>query len=174
LGTDARDRLTADVSAFGRVAFDTNACIFFLRRTEPLDALVRAILDLVVAGRITVEISGIAQCEMLVPAYRYDDRALRLAVLSLTERTPGIELAPVTRDVLFAAAHLRSTKQYKLPDALVIATAAVGHCGAIVGSDEQFRALNLMEGLLLGGGPGKQYAIPRFISLREYAAVESE
>ncbi len=57
----------------------------------------------------------------------------------------------------------------KLPDALVVASCAVGRCDAIIGNDTNFRAVNALGEVELVPGPGQRFRIPRYLHLDDYA-----
>jgi len=85
--------------------------------------------------RLAMAASALAEC-LVAPARRGDD-AVDL-VHDLRRRLP-IDIVPLDVDIATAAAHLRARHQsLRLPDALVIATAAVAGADDLVTTDRRW------------------------------------
>jgi predicted nucleic acid-binding protein len=175
VGTDDRSRLVAELAEYRRVGLDSSGCIYFLRQIQPHASLVRAVLELAASGAMEVELPGIVQAELMYGPYATGRPEDRYAVLAFME-APGVAVAPITRDVLFASAQIRAlTKgQMKLPDALVVASCAIGRCQALIANDRVFRSLDALTGMALMPVPGQRYALPRYLHLDDYAQGEAQ
>jgi predicted nucleic acid-binding protein len=67
----------------------------------------------------------------------------------LLSHFPNLSLEPVTRDVLLDAAELRAAFHLRTPDAILVATALRSNATAAVTNDEAWRALPMIETILL-------------------------
>jgi hypothetical protein len=56
-------------------------------------------------------------------------------------RAPGVNAVPNSREITLARAEARAITKLRVPDALVVGSAIVMRCDAIVGNDE-FRIIN--------------------------------
>ncbi|MEW6447819.1 MAG: PIN domain-containing protein [Bacillota bacterium] len=82
------------------------------------------------------------------PAKKNDAESLSL-VKSFLENFPGVDVIPVSRPVAQEAAKLRAGSRLPLPDALIIATAKVSGCEAIVANDLTWAKADVLPVILL-------------------------
>jgi predicted nucleic acid-binding protein len=75
--------------------------------------------------------------EVVVGPLRARDAALEAAYLTLLENPATIALIPISRDILWGAARLRSISSMKLPDAIHVATATAVGCEALLSFDKR-------------------------------------
>lgn len=61
-----------------------------------------------------------------------------------------MQLLPITRTRLKAAAHLRATTKLKTPDAIHAATALSSGCTVFLTNDSQFRTVTVLNTVVLG------------------------
>jgi predicted nucleic acid-binding protein len=166
---DARRRRFLDeVAAYDVVAFDTSACIYYLARQEPWFSLLAPILARASAGPLRIVLSAIVQLELLVKPYRMRDQALVRRVHAFTAAHRGIVSAPISPDVVDAAAQVRAAFRLKIPDAIVAASAAVAGAGLVIGNDAEFVRLNDADHLRLVVG-AREYRAPAFVQLSRFA-----
>lgn len=119
-----------------RLAFDTNAVIYLLDRVTPYIEWLHPVFESVHVGERQAILSVVTESEVLVKPLREQDReAIDRATVLLSE--PTIQLLDVNREIGIKAAQLRADLNLKLPDALIVATAIVAGCDAIVGNDKR-------------------------------------
>ncbi len=75
---------------------------------------------------------------------------------------------PITEMVLMTAAHVRAATRLKAPDALVVASATLSGCGAIVGNDIDFKVINDFPPLGPVGVGGRTLPMPQYIHFDDY------
>lgn len=165
---DARQRRFLEATAgFRTVAFDTNACIYYLRGEELLADLLSPLVERAVAGSLRIVLSAVVQLELLVRPYRLGDPVLIRRVLQFTERHAGIVTHPITRDVVLVTAQIRAMLRLKAPDALIAGSASVFGAEAVIGNDADFERLNGGQGIRLMTG-ARAHTLPRFVRLDEF------
>ncbi|MEX2246839.1 MAG: PIN domain-containing protein [Dehalococcoidia bacterium] len=162
------DFITA-TSGFRRIALDSSACVYYLRGEPLRGRLVAGLIERALDSLLAIHVPAIVQLELLVRPYRSGNPEELARVRSFTERQPGVRTAPISKDVLFGAAQVRALTSLKVPDALVVSSAAVGRCDGIVGNDTRFAALNRFETLHLSAMG--ELRLPRYIHLDDYVAV---
>ena len=156
-------RLTEALRPYGRIALDTNICVYFLQQEPTRFALVSELMMLF-GQRVELCLPDIVRLELLIHPYRTGDFDEMASVRGLLERGSPVEM---NDDVVEVAAQLRAMTRLRTPDALVAACAAVDGCGAIVGNDAAFKDLQAMEGMTLFAA-AKSATIPQYIHLDDY------
>lgn len=152
-----------DLRPHGRVALDTNACVYYLGSAPKWATVVNDVMTLPVR-RSELCIPDIVRLELLVKPYRMDDPEETTRVRQFLAERSRIA---IDEAVIDAAAQLRSITRLRTPDALIAACAAVGRCNAIVGNDSVFKDLNAMKGMTLFAA-GQAARIPQYIHLDDY------
>lgn len=118
----------------GPVAYlDANLFIDFLEGEAELAEAAREMLVAFEPGDAFFVTSELTLAEVLAPARLTPE--LRGLYLELLIDRPSIQLAPVSRDILIAAADLHRTTGQKLPDAIHLATAIDRDCAFLVSRD---------------------------------------
>ena len=149
------------------VAVDTCACIYFLSQESTRIELARHLFESAIARRHSLHLAGIVQLELLVRPFRQGDDLELSRVMRLTERTPGVQLIDLTRDTLVAAARVRAAINLRAPDAMVVASAALSGCSALVGNDKAFRRIGEI-GRQNWFGANSPVELPSYIHLDDY------
>ena len=164
----AREAFEERVGGLRHISLDSCACIYLLTRTEPFTAPIRGLFERADARQLTISLSRLVQMELLVHPMRSRDLREREVVVDLTERARGIETTDLTRSVLFLAAEIRAHTRLKTPDAIVVASAAVDGCEAIVGNDKRFRDMDGLRGTRLMAMGSRAMPLPQYIHLGDY------
>ncbi len=129
-----------DLTAAGRVVFDTTACIYYVERpaVDPRCAVLLPVVRAAEAGTVDLVVSTVTVTELLTGPLRAGDRegeaAVRLFVSLLCTVVP-VDLAVAER-----AAALRAEHGLRTPDALICATALLA-AARVVGNDERWKRL---------------------------------
>lgn len=149
-----------------RVALDTSACIYFLGSVSPHVELVRGVVERAADRAIELELSAVVQLELLVRPMRTQDQAEIDRVMIFSERSPNLHLAPIDRARLLLGARIRAHTNLSTPDAIIVASAAVGECDLVVGNDTQFKRIaDIDPGRDAFGRP---ITLPAYIHLDDY------
>lgn len=154
-----------------RVSVDTNACVYFLNEIEPWQGCARRLFAKAGDGALLVELSAIVRLELLVKPYKERNAAEMRRVVRLMEETRGISVAPVTDAVITLAAQVRAASSFKTPDAIIIASAVLNRCDAVIGNDRRFAGLEELRGVPIIGRGGVRMSVPSYIHLDDYAKV---
>ena len=150
------------------VAFDTQSCIYQLN-DDPLrsDAVV-ALMVRAAAGTLRIHLPGIVEMELFVRPYRSYDLEELKRVRELVFEKPGLQRAPISEQMLLVSAELRAMTDLRVPDALMVGSALVAGCEAIVGNDKNFRRLEGFGNVSLLSMRGRNARFPRYIHLDDY------
>jgi predicted nucleic acid-binding protein len=81
--------------------------------------------------------SELAIGEVTIGPLKARDTDLEAAYRTLLENSAIIELIPVSQDILWGAARLRSVSSMKLPDAIHVATATAAGCKVLLSFDKR-------------------------------------
>lgn len=122
-----------------RVFADTSTCIAFLGQSERASVAARQLFTRVAdeADPLYAVISVITAAEMLVRPIRQGGSELR-TVHEFLHEFPNLRLIQVDLMVALQAANVRSVARLPLPDALIVGTAILSGCEAIVTNDERW------------------------------------
>jgi predicted nucleic acid-binding protein len=155
--------------SYRRIAFDTNTCIYFLT-DQPRDhaQMARELIVKAAAGELEVQLAGVVVLELLVHPYRSGDPRELAAIRRFTREQPGITTMPITEHVMHVAAELRAHVPWKTPDALVVASAIVNGCEAIVGNDGQFAKLGELQRLQMLSLRRSSGDLPIYVHMDNY------
>lgn len=121
-----------------RIAFDTNALVYFLEDFHPYSDRVADALRMLSDGVAVGFASTIVEMEMLVGPLRQRDRRLLMTVRKFFNLQPNLHLTPLNSDIARAAAEVRAETGMKAPDAIIAATAAANRCDVVIGNDRAF------------------------------------
>lgn len=130
------------MAGVGRIYIDTNVFITAFETQGDLAEKVALLLAAPAAGRSQPFItSELTLSELLVRPYRGADIPLVTIYSRVLPTSLGLEVQPVTRDVLFSAAKLRAENpSLKLPDAIHLATATLFGCSHVLSADKGMRS----------------------------------
>lgn len=121
--------------------------------------------------RHTIELPGIVRAELLVQPLRDRDARELRRVLALMHRRTGIETTDISTQVLTTAARVRAATNLKVADALVVASAALNRCEAVIGNDRKFAAINDMPVLPRFAAAPSLVRMPRYFHLDDYVGT---
>ena len=132
-------RLNAALANVERVYLDTSVCIAFHSQGESVHPVARHLIQRVASEQDPVVgyISVITAAELLVRPLRGVSADVELMHRFL-RRVPNLRIIDVDFEVALQAANIRALTRLALPDALIIATAILSGCQAIVTNDERW------------------------------------
>jgi predicted nucleic acid-binding protein len=118
-----------------RLCFDTNALIYLLEGVPPYHSwLDRLLLDMEQKDRAVV-LSVVTEAEIMVRPLR-DDATGKIARIQATTDAPNVSVVATSRQIAREAAAVRAAIDIKLPDAIIVATAIISGCDALIGNDK--------------------------------------
>ncbi|MGB9279642.1 MAG: PIN domain-containing protein [Pseudonocardiaceae bacterium] len=127
-----------DLTAQGRVVFDTAACIYYLERpaADPRCAVLLPVVRAAQAGTVELVISTVTVTELLTGPLRAANREAEAGVRLFIGLLCTV--APVDIAVAERAATLRAAHRLRTPDALICATALCSGA-VVVGNDSRWK-----------------------------------
>ena len=129
------DRWESPISALRRVAFDSNAVIYFVEAREPYATYVARVIASMESGHTVGSISSIVEMEILVKPKRDQATKAQDKAETFLRETPNLTVRPVDRVVARRAADVRARTRLAPLDAIIVATALEDRCDAIIGND---------------------------------------
>lgn len=125
------------------VYFDTNIFIYAFEGYPKYSQLIQTLFAANDQERYTTFTSELTLAELLVKPLADNNKLLVDTYLNTLPSTQGLNLLPISRAVLIAAAKLRATigSQVKLPDAIHLASALEQGCSTFVTNDKRLKAV---------------------------------
>jgi len=122
------------VAAVPPLCFDTNALIFLVDRVSPYYEWLNPLFLSIQSGERDALFSVITEAEVRVRPLRegLDEKLDRLAAFFAGSSVRVIE---ASREIAWVAAEVRAETSLALPDAIIVATAIVTECDALIGND---------------------------------------
>ena len=117
------------------LCFDTSALIYLLSRVKPYCDWLDPLFAAVAAGEIQAVFSVVTEAEVRVRPLR-DGKSEELARIATLFSGRHVNVVHADREIARAAAALRADMNLELPDAIIVATAIVSGCDALVGNDK--------------------------------------
>jgi predicted nucleic acid-binding protein len=105
--------------------------------------------DALRVGVIQVVTSELTMLEVSVKPMQTQNSSLHRLFLRVLYRTKGLTCAPITRQILAAAARIRAHHGLKTPDAIHAATALDHGCTLFVTNDPAFRRVTGLDVAIL-------------------------
>ena len=127
-------------SSSRRLLLDTNAIIYFLAGVEPYLSFLTPLFRRVLHTEAEMIVSVVTESELLVRPEREGNEAAIERIEDLLSED-GFVVVEVDRRIGRRAAKLRAVHGFKLPDAIIIATALETHCDMVVGNEAAWRKL---------------------------------
>lgn len=131
----------AHLTLSGRVYLDTNIFIYALEGYPVFRTVLTTLFEALDRGELTAVTSELTLAEVLVKPLldRHSER--QAAYLQALQPSTSLQVIPVSREVLIAAARLRVDTHLKLPDAIHAATAQLTGCDQFLTNDARIPAL---------------------------------
>ena len=123
-----------------RIYLDANPIIYFFEAHASFGPLLRRFFEIAELRQITLVMSKMTLCEVLVLPLKLNQSAHVERYKSFLSGGPGLEMLPVDREILIEGARLRAAHGGKLPDAVHVATALNAGCAMFPSEDQSIRA----------------------------------
>ncbi|MEM1369685.1 MAG: PIN domain-containing protein [Cyanobacteria bacterium P01_H01_bin.15] len=117
---------------------DTNIWIYALEGFAEYVAGLTALFKAVDQGKLTTASSELALAEALVKPFESGNLQLPNSYQQAISNRFGVEIVPVSRQILLKAAQLRVTTNLKLPDTIHAAMAVERCCSSFITNNKQF------------------------------------
>ena len=123
------------ISSLRRVAFDTNALIYFLEAIEPYEPYIARAVANLEAGQTLGFVSSVVEMELLVKPIREGNAGARDKAEIFFRGTHNLAIRAVDRVIARRAAEVRARTRLEPLDSIIVATALEERCDAIIGND---------------------------------------
>ena len=123
-----------------RVYLDANIVIFVVEEPIPLTAGQFALFTAMEEGLVRAVTSELSLTECLVHPLTINDIGLTSTYEKLLSSEAGVELVPVSREILIRAAHVRARHKLKTPDAIHVASAMSSGATVFLTADGRIKA----------------------------------
>ena len=132
----------AHLTLSGRIYLDTNIFIYALEGYPIFRSVLTTLFNALDRGELTAVTSELTLAEVLVKPLLDRHAERQAAYLQALQPSTSLQLIPVSRDILIAAARLRADTNLKLPDAIHAATAQLTGCAQFLTNDTRIPALS--------------------------------
>jgi predicted nucleic acid-binding protein len=123
------------------VYLDTNVFVYALEGFERFESTLRELFTEIQDGRIKAVTSELTLAEVLVKPLADNKPDVCAAYAAALQDSDGLEMAPITRDVLTEAAGIRAKSGIRLPDAIHVATAILNGCQTFLTNDRNIKEI---------------------------------
>ena len=122
-------------------ALDTVTLIYFLERHPDFYRQAKALFKRIEAGEISAVFSSLVFAELLVPAFRSDEKPRAQKIVRILANFPNLTVIPLTTEISTAAARLRAGHGLRTPDAIHAATALASGAKGFITNDRAFEKI---------------------------------
>ncbi len=129
------DRWLEDVTAYRRIALDTNLVIYHLEGRAIYNALAQHLLYLMERGLVVALVSTVVVAEVLVKPLREQNRVILDRAELFFRESPNLVVRNFDRSIANRAAQVRAATRLSLADAVIVATALEERCDELIGND---------------------------------------
>jgi predicted nucleic acid-binding protein len=133
---------TLTLPASGSIYLDANGFIYSIERVAPYYPVLDTFWQDIRMQGLSVLTSELTLLETLVKPIRNGDQVLETAFRTVLLTSPDVQLAPIARDIVERATHIRAIAGLKTPDAIHAATALELGCGLFLTNDAAFRRVS--------------------------------
>jgi predicted nucleic acid-binding protein len=123
-----------------RIYLDTNIIIYAVEEPSQFTPDQSALFEAIDDGSIEAVTSELSLAECLVHPFSNEDAKLASAYELFLGRGTKLELVPIDRTILIAAAHFRAFAKLRLPDAIHVATAKAAEAAIFLTADKRLKA----------------------------------
>ena len=134
---DLLSRWHSRLDSLRRVAFDSNAFIYFLETRQPYAPYIAAAINRLQAGSLTGIVSVVVEMEVFVKPLREGNLGVQYDAELFLRNCPNLAIRVVDRIVARRAADVRARTRFAPLDSIIVATALEERCDAIIGNDSR-------------------------------------
>ncbi|MDH4185893.1 MAG: PIN domain-containing protein [Nitrospira sp.] len=133
----------------GCIYLDTNVFVYALEGYDEFRQVLTALFQRIDRGLLQAVTSELTLAEVLVKPLLDRNQERETAYHHILRSSSSLQVIPITREVLIAAARLRAGEGLKLPDAIHAATATLTNCQQFLTNDTRFKNIPGLPVLLL-------------------------
>ncbi len=133
--------------AGSRLYLDANVFIYAVELYDPYAEAVSSLFRALVDGSVYCVTSQITLAEVLPGPRRAGRAEVEEVYRQLIRSQDGLEVTPVSEEVLIRSVEVRCTSSLRLVDAIHVATAALCDCDAIVTNDRQILSASIFPAI---------------------------
>jgi predicted nucleic acid-binding protein len=119
-------------------ALDTVTLVYFLERHPDFYRQAKTLFQRIEAGEISAVFSWLVFAELLVPAFRFEEKLRAQKIVRLLSNFPNLTVIPLTTKISTAAARLRASFGLRTPDAIHAATAMASDAKGFITNHRAF------------------------------------
>jgi predicted nucleic acid-binding protein len=134
--------LGASLEDGARLAVDSAPIIYFLEDHRQFAARYAPLFDAAARGDCSVVVSTITLAEVVAGPLGAGNEVLAAQYHRALKESANWRLVPLSDEIAFLAARIRSSRGLRLPDAIQVATAVTEGCAALVTHDVDFRKVS--------------------------------
>ena len=131
----------AHLTLSGRLYLYTNIFIYALEGYPVFRAVLTTVFNALDRGELIAVTSELTLAEVLVKPLLDRHAERQAAYLQVLQPSTSLQIIPVSREILIAAARLRADANLKLPDAIHAATAQLTGCDQFLTNDARLTSL---------------------------------
>lgn len=131
------------------VYLDTNIFVYALEGFERFEPLLSDLFKQIQDGQLRAVTSELTLAEVLVKPLADGETEICAAYTAAVQDSGGLEVVPITREVLIEAAGIRAKTGVRLPDAIHIATSILSGCQTFLTNDKSIREIPNMKVIYL-------------------------
>ena len=124
------------------VALDTVIIIYFLEKHPQFYQLVKDLFYRIELGDIRAGMSSLVFAELLVPAFRLNNKSQADNIIQLLNVFPNLLISPVTTKISIESAKLRADYNLRTPDAIHAATALHNKSDFLITNDKSLQKIS--------------------------------
>ncbi|MEO7774188.1 MAG: type II toxin-antitoxin system VapC family toxin [Steroidobacteraceae bacterium] len=125
-----------------KVLIDTSVWIYHFEQHLEFGRAASAVVEALEEGRFQCVVSELTLLELTVRPLQLGRQDVADEYELLLSHFPNVQLEPVTREILLAAAALRARYRVRTPDAILLATGIGREATAAVTNDDAWRAVS--------------------------------
>jgi len=133
------ENFKAHLCKFKNASFDAMILIYLLEGTPKYSSLVRELFHKAEEGKITYYTSLILYLEVMAGVYKKGQVDEVEKTLQFFNQFQNIHYLPLDKDIADRAAKIRAHYNFKLPDAIILATAELAKAGLFITNDKEIR-----------------------------------
>ena len=126
---------TNQLAPLRRIAFDSNALIYFLENKLPYVSYVAQAVSMMDSGQAIGVMSAVAEMELLVKPMREQNTVSLARIEVFLQQQHNLVVRSVDRIVAKRAAEIRARTRLAPMDSIIVATALEERCEVIIGND---------------------------------------
>ena len=153
------------------MALDTNCALYYLGTHTVWRQLASRVFVLAIHGRILARIPAVVALELLVRPLRTGDMEEESRVHRVIGGLPNVRMIDDAYETFIAAAVVRAHTGLSVADSLVVGSAAIAGCTAIIGNDATFRRIDGLSPQEFSAAGIRVDVVPAYVHMDDYVTA---